>query len=61
MDFAFTSSESGLDRVNAIVMAKLSDDSRKEALELQEKMAGDREKSGFLWTLFDKATDFTGR
>jgi hypothetical protein len=47
MDFAFTSSESGLDRANAIAMAKLSDDNRTEALKLQEKMAGDRASSAF--------------
>jgi hypothetical protein len=47
MDFAFTSSESGLDRASAIAMAKLSDDNRTEALKLQEKMAGDRASSAF--------------
>jgi hypothetical protein len=48
MDFAFTSSESSLDRASAIMLAKLSDTAQTDALKLQEKMAGDRATSAFL-------------
>jgi hypothetical protein len=48
MDFAFTASESSMDRANSIMMAKLSDTALTDALKLQEKMAGDRATSAFL-------------
>jgi hypothetical protein len=48
MDFAFTSSESALDRASAISLSKLSDDARIEAMELQNKIAGDNAASEML-------------
>lgn len=51
MDFAFTGSESALDRANAIFLAKLSDKAQTDALKLQEKMAGDRSMSATLGSI----------
>ena len=48
MDYAFTSSESELDRANSIVLAKLGVDSSLDAIQLRQDLADDTAQSAFL-------------
>jgi hypothetical protein len=51
MDFAFTSSESSMDRANAIVLAKLGDAAQKDALNMQSKMENNRAVGAFVGSI----------
>lgn len=47
LDYAFTSSESSLDRSSAVLLAKLGSESSTEALKLQASIEGDKAKGAF--------------
>lgn len=51
MDYAFTGSESELDRSTSIVLAKLGADSSLDAIKLRQDLADDTAKSAFLGNL----------
>jgi hypothetical protein len=51
LDFAFTSSESELDRANAIALAKLGDAAQKEALKLQADIQSDQAMGEFFGSI----------
>ena len=48
MDYAFTASESSLDRANSIILAKMGSEAQTDAMKLQAKMEGDAAFGSFI-------------